>query len=88
MKPFCPPLKLFWQNKIFNNKKCVIVPAGQEAKYGIVTIYGEEINVIEAPTKGIATGSMYICVDSGTPYMFIQQFDAEGRETEGIWKIL
>ena len=47
-----------------DNKKFVIVPAGQEAKYGIVTIYGEEINVIEAPTKGISTGSMYICVDS------------------------
>ena len=71
-----------------DNKKFVMVPAGQEAKYGIVTIYGEEINVIEAPTKGIATGSMYICVDSGTPYMFIQQFDADGRETKGIWKML
>lgn len=71
-----------------DNKKFVMVPAGQEAKYGIVTIYGEEINVMEAPKKGIATGSMYICVDSGTPYMFIQQFDAENKETEGIWKML
>ena len=71
-----------------DNKKFVMVPAGQEAKYGIVTIYGEEINVIEAPKKGIATGSMYICVDSGTPYMFIQQFDADGKETDGIWQIL
>ena len=71
-----------------DNKKFVIVPAGQEAKYGVVTIYGEEINVIEAPTKGIATGSMYICVDSGTLYMFIQQFDAENKEIDGIWKML
>ena len=71
-----------------DNKKFVMVPAGQEAKYGIVTIYGEEINVIEAPKKGIATGSMYICVDSGTPYMFIQQFDAEYKEIDGIWQIL
>ena len=71
-----------------DNKKFVIVPAGQEAKYGIVTIYGEEINVIEAPKKGIATGSMYICVDSGTLYMFIQQFDAENKEIDGIWKML
>ena len=71
-----------------DNKKFVIVPAGQEAKYGVVTIYGEEINVIEAPTKGIATGSMYICVDSGKPYMFIQQFDAENKEIDGIWKML
>ena len=71
-----------------DNKKFVIVPAGQEAKYGIVTIYGEEINVIEAPTKGIATGSMYICVDSGILYMFIQQFDAENKEIDGIWKML
>ena len=71
-----------------DNKKFVIVPAGQEAIYGVVTIYGEEINVIEAPKKGIATGSIYICVDSGTPYMFIQQFDVDGRETDGIWQIL
>ena len=71
-----------------DNKKFVMVPAGQEAKYGIVTIYGEEINVIEAPKKGIATGSMYICVDSGTLYMFIQQFDAENKEIDGIWKML
>ena len=71
-----------------DNKKFVMVPAGQEAEYGVVTIYGEEINVTEAPKKGIATGSMYICVDSGTPYMFIQQFDADGRETKGIWKML
>ena len=71
-----------------DNKKFVIDPAGQEAKYGGVTIYGEEINVIEAPKKGIATGSIYICVDSGTHYMFIQQFDADGRETEGTWQIV
>lgn len=71
-----------------DNKKFVIVPAGQEAKYGIVTIYGEEINIIDAPTKGISTGSMYICVDSGTPYMFIQQFDAENKEIDGIWQML
>ena len=71
-----------------DNKKFVMVPAGQEAKYGIVTIYGEEINVVEARTMGIATGSMYICVDSGTPYMFIQQFDAENKEIDGIWQIL
>ena len=71
-----------------DNKKFVIVPAGQEAKYGVVTIYGEEINVIEAPTKGISTGSMYICVDSGTLYMFIQQFDAENKEIDGIWQML
>ena len=71
-----------------DNKKFVIVPAGQEAKYGIVTIYGEEINIIEAPKKGISTGSMYICVDSGTPYMFIQQFDVDGKETDCVWQFL
>ena len=69
-------------------KKLNIVPAGQEAKYGVVTIYGLEMDLLEAPVRGISTGSMYISVDSGTPYMFIQQFDNEGIEMDGIWQML
>lgn len=59
---------------------------GESGKFDVVQINDLSTNFSTAPMKGIATGSIYLCVDTMEMYMFQQQFDDDtNTEVEGIW---
>ena len=71
--------------------KCVVEDCGA---YDKVEFNGTSADFTNAPMKGIATGSVYLCVDSAQLYFFVQQFNEEvdpitGKvtrtEVEGYW---
>ena len=67
-----------------DNKKFVIVPAGQEAKYGIVTIYGEEINVIESTyILSITQSLIFVNTFFYFKYFFLASFKV--RLNASLW---
>ena len=76
---------------VSKTSKCITEDCGQ---YDKVEIDGLSADFANAPMKGIATGSIYLCVDSAQIYFFVQQFDEEvdpdtGKvvrtEVEGYW---
>ena len=75
---------------VSKTSRCIVEDCGQ---YDKVEIDGLSENFSSAPMKGIATGSVYLCVDSQQIYFFVQQFDettdSDGKvtrtEVEGYW---
>ena len=76
---------------VSKTSKCIVEDCGQ---YDKVQIDGLSVDFANAPMKGIATGSVYLCVDSAQIYFFVQQFNEETdpitnkitrTEVEGYW---
>ena len=76
---------------VSKTSKCIIEDCGI---YDKVQIDGLSADFANAPMRGIATGSVYLCVDSGQIYFFVQQFEEvtdsdTGKivriEVEGYW---
>lgn len=76
---------------VSKTSKCIVEDCGQ---YDKVEIDGLSVDFANAPMKGIATGSVYLCVDSAQIYFFVQQFNEEKdpisgkvtrQEVEGYW---
>ena len=76
---------------ISKTSKCIIEDCGI---YDKVEINGLSADFVNAPMKGIATGSIFLCVDSSQIYFFVQQFEEtvdpeSGKvvrtEVEGYW---
>lgn len=76
---------------VSKTSKCIIEDCGI---YDKVQIDGLSADFANAPMRGIATGSVYLCVDSAQIYFFVQQFEEvtdsdTGKivriEVEGYW---
>ena len=76
---------------VSKTSKCIVEDCGQFDK---VEIDGLSVDFANAPMKGIATGSVYLCVDSQQIYFFVQQFEettdpitnkVTRSEVEGYW---
>ena len=77
---------------VTKTSKCIIEECGTYDKVQIDGLSADFAN--NAPMKGIATGSIFLCVDSQQIYFFVQQLNEEtdpdtGKvvrtEVEGYW---
>ena len=76
---------------ISKSSKCIIEDCGI---YDKVEINGLSADFANVPMKGIATGSIFLAVDSSQIYFFVQQFEetvdaitgkVTRTEVEGYW---
>ena len=58
------------------------IPVGQEARYGLSTIYGDSEDFEKLPKKGLASGNVFFNLDTQDVYIFKENID---KNKDGEW---
>ena len=58
------------------------IPVGQEARYGLSTIYGDSEDFKKINKKGLASGNVFFNLDTQDVYIFKENID---KNKDGEW---